>query len=125
MANDYNERKSAALGMNASTAASNLRKQIIYHLAGVAGLLDCFKCGTHIGVDNFSIEHKVAWLNADDPKATFFDINNIAFSHLNPCNKRSGPLSTNKRGRPRSQQIASRQLTIIESSNLPSGTKPD
>jgi hypothetical protein len=32
-----------------------------------------------------SIEHKEAWMGAADPLASFFDLENIAFSHLS-CN---------------------------------------
>ncbi len=35
--------------------------------------------------ETFSIEHIVPWLDSDDPKGLFFDLNNIAFSHLS-CN---------------------------------------
>lgn len=36
-------------------------------------------------MDELSIEHKTPWLDSEDPKALFFDLNNIAFSHLS-CN---------------------------------------
>jgi hypothetical protein len=32
-----------------------------------------------------SIEHKIPWLDSEDPKDLFFNLNNIAFSHLT-CN---------------------------------------
>lgn len=86
MANDL---KSDLLGINFSTAASALRKQIIYHLAGKLELLDCYKCGEHIELERFSIEHKESWMQSTEPKVSFFDMDNIAFSHLVPCNTRS------------------------------------
>ena len=36
-------------------------------------------------VEEFSIEHKMTWLDSSKPIHNFFDPNNIAFSHLK-CN---------------------------------------
>ncbi len=36
-------------------------------------------------MSEFSIEHKIPWQSAEDPKESFFDLDNIAFSHLK-CN---------------------------------------
>lgn len=83
------DKKSELLGLNYSTASSSLRKQIIFHLAGVLGLLACHQCGEEIELERFSIEHKDPWMQADDPKASFFDMSNIAFSHLS-CNIGAG-----------------------------------
>jgi len=47
----------------------------------------CYRCGEKIGnVDDLSIEHKTAWQSSDDPIKDFYDLGNIAFSHLN-CNR--------------------------------------
>ncbi|MBP7540882.1 MAG: hypothetical protein KA802_13235 [Saprospiraceae bacterium] len=35
--------------------------------------------------ETFSIEHKVSWLNSNNPVELYFDLNNISFSHLS-CN---------------------------------------
>jgi len=81
-----NKRKDAALGEPHGTAANRLRRSIIFHLAGACDRLSCYRCGSRIeSVETFSIEHKTAWLSAADPKHAFFDLNNIAFSHLR-CN---------------------------------------
>lgn len=46
----------------------------------------CYQCGEEIElIDQLSIEHKIPYLDSDDPKKLFFDLNNIGFSHLN-CN---------------------------------------
>jgi hypothetical protein len=96
-----NDKKSELLGLNYSTAASALRKQIIFHLAGVLDLRECYRCGTMITiVEQFSIEHKDPWMGAEDPKAAFFDVSNIAFSHLS-CNRPERERAeTCKRGHP-------------------------
>lgn len=80
------DKKTELLGINHSTAQSALRKQIIYHLAEKLGMLNCYRCSEHIELNRFSIEHKDSWMGASDPLATFFDMENIAFSHLSPCN---------------------------------------
>lgn len=45
----------------------------------------CFRCNKEINRETFSIEHKIAWLDSSNPKELFFDLNNIAFSHVS-CN---------------------------------------
>lgn len=79
-------KKTAQLGVNISTASGVLRKQIMFHLAQKCGLDTCFKCGKKIAdVDDFTIEHKIPWLDSEDPVKLFFDMDNIAFSH-HACN---------------------------------------
>ena len=81
-----NKNKDALLGMPHGTANNRLRKGIIFYLAGKANLLSCFRCGILIEqVKDLSIEHKNPWQQSNDPVKDFFDINNIAFSHLS-CN---------------------------------------
>jgi hypothetical protein len=81
-----NEKKSEQLGMSYGKAGNILRKDIIFHLAHKAGMGDCFQCGKMIDdVDNFSIEHKVPWLDSEDPIGLYFSFDNIAFSHTH-CN---------------------------------------
>jgi len=83
---DYNKKKNEQLGMSHGTAANRLRKAIMFRLLQDAGKDMCFQCGEKIeSVDEISIEHKVPWLDNDDPVGLFFDLDNIAFSHLS-CN---------------------------------------
>lgn len=83
-----NKRKDEALGMPHGTAANKLRKMIMFSLLKKYGENFCFKCGGEIEtVDALSIEHKEPWLSAEEPKQSFFDLGNIAFSHLD-CNIR-------------------------------------
>lgn len=80
--------KSEVLGMSYGTACNRLRKMILFKLVKDTGLNICHQCGKPIEhIDELSIEHKKAWLNADNPIETFFDLENIAFSHLS-CNIR-------------------------------------
>jgi hypothetical protein len=77
-------KKSQQLGMNSGTAAHRLRARIMFSLAVAAGH-KCYRCGGELTPETFSIDHKVAWLDSADPVALFFDIDNIAFSHMS-CN---------------------------------------
>lgn len=79
-------RKTSLLGMPYGTATQRLRKQILFRLLRAQKLDFCYRCGEQIeSADDLSMEHIVPWQSADDPRATFFDVENIAFSHLT-CN---------------------------------------
>lgn len=94
-----NDKKSEALGMNYSTASAQLKKALMFRFVQVLKLDTCFRCGNVINsVEELSVEHKRAWLQEPDPKEAFFDLNNIAFSHLNPCNSGAGVKKTCKHG---------------------------
>lgn len=69
------------LGVSIGTAANRLRKMIMFDMARKLDMLDCFKCGKPIETpEEFSIEHMIPWLH-NDPNL-FWDLDNIAFSHL-------------------------------------------
>lgn len=88
-----NVNKGSLLGLNFSTASQRLRKLIMFDLVQHLELDQCFQCGGKIeDVDDLSVEHKEPWQGADDPKAAFFDLNNIAFSHLR-CNSGAAAVS--------------------------------
>lgn len=81
-----NEKKRRQLGMPNGTATARLRKSILFKLVQETGRNICFQCGKAIeSEEELSIEHKVPWLDSGDPVKLFFDLNNIAFSHLS-CN---------------------------------------
>ena len=81
-----NKKKAEQLGMPHGTAANRLRKLLLFDLAVKSGLGTCFRCDEPIeSAKDLSIEHKVPWLDTEDPVGLFFDLNNIAFSHLS-CN---------------------------------------
>ena len=87
-------KKKEQLGMNHGTAANKLRKIILFALVKEAGLDNCYRCGERIErVEDLSIEHKIPWLDSDDPKGLYFDLNNIAFSHLS-CNSSAARYTT-------------------------------
>ena len=79
-----NEKKSKQLGLNYSTAQHRLRKKIFFMLIQRLKLDECFQCNNLIvEIDDLSIEHKKPWLDVDT--RLFWDMGNIAFSHIG-CN---------------------------------------
>lgn len=93
-----NNKKAQQLGMPYGTACGRLRKQLMFCLLQRLGEAQCYRCGEPItDVASLSIEHKSAWLDSDDPLKLFFDLDNIAFSHLR-CNSiahcSKGPIGT-------------------------------
>lgn len=79
------EKKAAQLGINPSTAQNRLLKDLLFQLVSDAGRNTCFHCGGQIDRGSFSVEHKTPWLDSENPRELFFDLENIAFSHLG-CN---------------------------------------
>lgn len=80
------KQKTLLLGENFSTANSKLRKAILFKFVRMLNVDWCYRCGAKIeNIDELSIEHKVAWQSADDPIKSFYDLDNIAFSHIK-CN---------------------------------------
>ena len=68
------------------TARNRLNKLIMFSLMKEVGKDVCFQCGEKIDdIDHLSIEHKTPWLHSENASELFFDLDNIAFSHLS-CN---------------------------------------
>jgi len=93
-----NNKRAEQLGMPIGTASNRLRKMILFSLIQELHRNICFRCSKPIeNIDDFSIEHKIAWLDSENPIGLFFDLNNISFSHMS-CNsgagrrKEAGPL---------------------------------
>lgn len=85
-----NGKKHQQLGESYGTASNKLRKSILFEMLRRLGLDVCFQCRQQIEtIRELSIEHKVAWLDSSNPVAMFFDMENIAFSHLS-CNISAG-----------------------------------
>lgn len=81
------DKKSSQLGMKVGSAVHLLRKNILFSFAKKLNLDTCYHCkSTIITTREFSIEHKIPWLD-NDPKL-FWDLENIGFSHLS-CNVRA------------------------------------
>lgn len=84
------EKKERLLGESYGAATGRLRKEVLFQLLVNQGLDVCFQCGRKIEKANdVSIEHKKPWMSAENPKEAFYDLDNIAISHLR-CNVRAG-----------------------------------
>lgn len=74
------------MGIPQGTAANRLRKAIIFSLLVKLKENICFQCKREIEtVEQLSVEHKIPYLDSNEPLKVFLDISNIAFSHLK-CN---------------------------------------
>lgn len=81
-----NKRKDDLLGEPHGTAGSKLRKRLLFKFVKLAGADRCYRCGLQIErVEDLSIEHTESWQLAASPRESFFDLEKIAFSHLQ-CN---------------------------------------
>lgn len=90
MSKSNEDKKTKQLGMPYGTANNILKKNLLFYFVQKENLDICYRCNEKIeNVESLSIEHKKSWLDSDNPKETFFDLNNIAFSHLN-CNSKAG-----------------------------------
>ena len=85
-----NKKKLEQLGIPIGTASNRLRKSIIFMLLKKLNLNFCYQCGGEIESErDLSVEHKEGWIDSEDPMKLFFDLDNIAFSHLS-CNCKDG-----------------------------------
>ena len=76
--------KNNFLGMSFGTAQNRLRKLVLFNLLKRHNENVCYRCGEEIETaEKLSLEHKEAWLNVSIE--LFWDLDNIAFSHLR-CN---------------------------------------
>ena len=73
------------LGINVGTAQNRLVKDILFKFMNDLSLNNCYQCGEQMQRDTFTIEHKAPWRNESNALELFFDLDNIAFSHLK-CN---------------------------------------
>ena len=78
------EKKSQLLGMNFGTARARLERDLVFKFAVQLGH-KCHRCGKELTREDFSVDHKDVWSIAENPVEAFFDLDNIAFSHLH-CN---------------------------------------
>lgn len=109
-----NQKKDALLGEPHGTAANRLRKMLLFKYVVLAGHGNCHRCGRPIeSVEKLSVEHKTAWQSAPDPRSVFFDIDDIAFSHLT-CNVVAG-VSWNKRYSTREEWRQAKTRLQVES----------
>lgn len=91
-----NNKKSELVGMAIATASARLKKSIMFSLVVRLKENICYRCGSEIlSEEDLTVEHKEAWMQAEDPVQSFFDLDNIAFSHLS-CNAAAASRPTKK-----------------------------
>lgn len=101
-----NLKKVELLGMAHGTANGRLRKTIMFMLAQRCGMDTCYRCADKIETcEELSIEHKDEWERAADPVLAFFNLENIAFSHL-ACNIRAAGKPTKRYASSKEQKLA-------------------
>lgn len=110
-----NSKKTQQLGIPIGTATGRLRKLVLFDLLKRHSENICFRCEKGIeNVDELSIEHKESWLDKDI--ALFWDIKNIAFSHLS-CNIK------NERKQPKQPLVHSTLSGYVKGCRCPECTK--
>lgn len=71
-----NKKKTLQLGIPFGTACNRLRRSIMFALLRQTDKDTCHRCGEVIeSVDNLSIEHVRPWMDSEDPKGLFWDLN--------------------------------------------------
>ena len=81
-------RKKEQLEENISSATNKLLRNLIFNFIKETNKDLCYRCNEKIlTLREMSIDHKINWLDSDNPKELFFNLDNIAFSHLG-CNAR-------------------------------------
>lgn len=112
------EKKKEQLGMHPSTASGKLLRDIIFESVVIKNKHTCYLCGGELTRDTFSIEHKDPWLDSDDPSANFFDLDNIAYSHLS-CNAGASRQPKRKCMSKDERRIRDNELAKIRYAKLP------
>ncbi len=73
------------LGMDLGTAQHRLRKKVLFSLMEASYGTKCFRCRQELTVDDFTLDHRVAWRNSSEATDKFWDLGNIEWSH-SVCN---------------------------------------
>jgi hypothetical protein len=73
--------------MHLNTAKSKLVIDLLFKFVQERHPI-CFRCGRPLDRESFSIEHKKPWLHEKNAAALYFDLENVAFSHLG-CNSKA------------------------------------
>lgn len=78
------KKKNELLGMNSSTASGRLVKDLLFNFVDKSGI-KCLRCGEKMTRDTFSVDHIESWQRSNNPTQSFFDLDNISYSHKS-CN---------------------------------------
>lgn len=87
--NNYAKRRDKQLGRSYGSCRNQLDRLILFHYIKKYKENFCYRCKREIkSINDFSIEHKIIWVDSDNPKELFWSMDNIAFSHRK-CNSLS------------------------------------
>ena len=118
--------------MPIGTASARLKKNIMFDLLCRLNENKCYQCGEIIeNAENLSVEHKIPYLHSENPQELFFNLDNIAFSHLK-CNigaarkpqKNSANSSTNSGPTVLAQRSKSAGMKASNSTQKPTRNRP-
>lgn len=113
-----NKKKEDQLGVPLGTASNRLRKNILFHVVQKLGENFCYRCGFEItNTEQLSIEHKEHWLDSHNPVDLFFNMDNIAFSHLS-CNIAAGRRKLCDHGTPRKYDQGCRCIDCTKANTI-------
>ena len=91
------DKKTSQLGMNPGTATHRLVKDLLWNFIVETGDIKCSRCQEDMSRQDFSIDHIEPWLDSENPVELFFDISNIAYSHLS-CNSKAARRKLSEHG---------------------------
>lgn len=86
MGKNNNKQRAEQLGMSYGAANHKLKKNLMFKFAQMLDFDNCYACGEKIQTPtDLSVEHKEPWEGRENGVEKFWDLDNIAFSHLK-CN---------------------------------------
>ncbi len=102
------------LGMSITAARNRLMRMILFELAKECGRSKCYRCNQEIeDIAEFSIEHKVSWMDSPYPRSAFFNLNNVSFSHFR-CNSEESHQRAKKYPSERDQRNAANRRYYLK-----------
>ena len=117
--------KSEKLGMPIGTARARLIKDILWKYVVLCGDDYCYRCGHQIlNPLELSIEHKNPWGISDNPLNLYFDLENIAFSHIK-CNSIHGSNINRKHSTDLDRRKHQRSNEKVRRNNLPTEVRQE
>ena len=116
-------KKQQQLKMSYGKANGILKKAILFELIKKCKLDICYRCNKQIeNVSELTVEHKIPWLDSDDPIKVFFDLENITFSHYS-CNYSAARNANRGTGKHPSIQFYKKGCRCAECTKLASSQK--
>jgi len=87
----HDKRRKTILGKDIGAAQRSLLRKIAFLYFYEKQKGKCFRCSELLSFDSWHLDHIKSWMRAVDPKASFFDLANLAASH-SQCNRNARDL---------------------------------